>query len=291
MEAPHPTPALPDQDWDVVLRPRAGLRVADLREIWRYRDLAFMFFKRDFVALYKQTILGPIWYLIQPLMTALTYYVIFGRIAQIPTGGMPPFLFYISGIIVWTFFSVSVINNGEVFSKNAQLFGKVYFPRIVMPLAVVMSGLVAFAIQFLLLIFAAGVFILSGQPVTIDPVGLLLVPAVVAHVGLLGLGVGLIVSSLTVRFRDLAYATTFVIQLWMFASPVVYPFSQIPARYQWFFMLNPMSAPVESLRQLLFGSSGAPPAVWYSNVAVAVVLLGLGLYLFSRAEATAMDTV
>lgn len=291
MEAPHPTPTLPDQDWDVVLRPRTGLRVADLREIWRYRDLAFMFFKRDFVALYKQTILGPIWYLIQPLMTALTYYVIFGRIAQIPTGGMPPFLFYISGIIVWTFFSVSVINNGEVFSKNAQLFGKVYFPRIVMPLAVVMSGLVAFAIQFLLLLFAAAVFMLSGQPVTIDPLGVLLVPAVIAHVGLLGLGVGLIVSSLTVRFRDLAYATTFVIQLWMFASPVVYPFSQIPARYQWFFMLNPMSAPVESLRQLLFGSSGAPPAVWYSNIAVAVVLLGLGLYLFSRAEATAMDTV
>ena len=280
-----------EDDWDIVIRPRGKVATVNLRSVWAYRDLAFLFFKRDFITFYKQTILGPIWYLIQPVVTALTYFIVFGKIANISTNGLPPFLFYMSGIVMWTYFSTCLSNNAEVFSKNASLFGKVYFPRLVVPLSVVMSGLVTFVIQFALLTVVTVGFVLSGANVSLHWQVFAAVPLLVFYVAALGMGVGLIVSAMTVRFRDLAYVTGFVIQLWMYATPVVYPFTQIPQKYQWFFHLNPMTAPVESIRQVMFGTPGVGLSIWVANLVVTVILLVAGVILFSRAESLAMDTV
>lgn len=277
--------------WDVIIAPRSKVVDLDLRSVWRYRDLIWMFFKRDFIAFYKQTILGPLWYLIQPTLTAITYFVIFGKIANISTDGLPPFIFYMSGIVLWTYFAACLTNNAEIFSKNAQLFGKVYFPRLVVPISVVMSGMVAFGIQFALLLVVTIGFLIAGSTLHLFWWGLPLVLLLVIYVACLGIGVGLIVSALTVRFRDLAFATGFVTQLWMFASPVVYPYSQIPEKYRAFFHFNPMTAPIESLRALMFGTEGVGMSIWLSNIAITLVLLTLGLTLFTRAESNAMDTV
>lgn len=279
------------EEWDVVIAPRVKAVDLDLRSVWRYRDLIWMFFKRDFITFYKQTILGPLWYLIQPTLTAVTYFVIFGKIANISTDGLPPFVFYMSGIVLWTYFAACLTNNAEVFSKNAQLFGKVYFPRLVVPISVVMSGMVAFAIQFSLLLVVSAGFLLAGTELRLNWIALPLVLLLVLYVACLGIGVGLVVSALTVRFRDLAFATGFVTQLWMFASPVVYPYSQIPEKYRVFFHSNPMTAPIESLRALMFGTEGVGISLWVSNIVITLVLLILGLVLFTRAESNAMDTV
>lgn len=278
-------------NWDVVIAPRGKVIALDLASVWRYRDLILMFFKRDFIAFYKQTILGPLWYLIQPLMTATTYFVVFGKIANISTNGLPPFLFYMSGIVIWNYFSVCLTNNSEVFSKNATLFGKVYFPRLVVPISICMSGLVALAIQLCLLTVVTIGFMLFTDDATLHPLIFLLLPFIVAHVAALGIGVGLIVSALTVRFRDLAFAAGFATQLWMYATPVVYPFSQIPEKYHWFYYLNPMTAPVETMRAAMFGTPSIPLELWISNVLIAIVLLLVGLIMFTRAESNAMDTV
>ncbi|MEO8389141.1 ABC transporter permease [Polaromonas sp.] len=292
LQTPAPDLSKVDQDgWDIVIRPRGKVVAVDLRSVWAYRDLAWLFFKRDFITFYKQTILGPLWYLIQPVVTALTYFIVFGKIANISTNGLPPFLFYMSGIVMWTYFSTCLSNNAEVFSKNASLFGKVYFPRLVVPLSVAMSGLVTFAIQFALLTVVTVGFVLSGANVSLHWQVFAAVPLLVLYVAALGMGVGLIVSAMTVRFRDLAYVTGFVIQLWMYATPVVYPFTQIPQKYQWFFHLNPMTAPVESIRQVMFGTPGVGLSIWAANLVVTVVLLVAGVILFSRAESLAMDTV
>lgn len=278
-------------EWDVVISPRGKVIALDLRSVWRYRDLIWMFFKRDFITFYKQTILGPLWYLIQPTMTAITYFVVFGKIANISTNGLPPFIFYMSGIVLWNYFSVCLTNNSEVFSKNASLFGKVYFPRLVVPISVAMSGLVALAIQFSLLVLVTIGFVLADAGVTLHLQIFFALPVIVVYVAALGMGVGLIVSALTVRFRDLAFAAGFATQLWMYATPVVYPFSQIPERYQWFYFLNPMTAPLETLRAVMFGTPGVSLPLWFSNIAVMSFLLVSGLVLFSRAESNAMDTV
>lgn len=280
-----------DDQWDIVITPRAKAISVDLHSVWRYRDLIWMFFKRDFITFYKQTILGPLWYLIQPTLTAITYFVIFGKIANLSTGGLPPLIFYLSGIVLWAYFSNCLINNAEVFSKNSQLFGKIYFPRLVMPLSVVLSGLVAFCIQFTLLIIISIGFKLSSTGFHINWLALPIIPFIVLYVACLSLGVGLIVSAMTVRFRDLAFAAGFVTQLWMFASPVVYPYSQIPEKYRLIFHLNPMTAPIESLRAVLFGSNSVPNTIWIANLGITIALLITGLVLFTRAESNAMDTV
>jgi lipopolysaccharide transport system permease protein len=277
--------------WDVVIAPRSKVITLDLASVWRYRDLILMFFKRDFIAFYKQTVLGPLWYLIQPLMTATTYLVVFGKIANISTDGLPPFLFYMSGIVLWNYFSVCLTNNSEVFSKNAALFGKVYFPRLVVPISIAMSGLVALSIQFGLLLAISVAFMFLTGDAKLQAQALLTLPFIIAHVAALGMGVGLIISALTVRFRDLVFAASFATQLWMYATPVVYPFSQIPEKYQWFYFLNPMTAPIETLRSSMFGTPGISLELWACNIAIAGVLLLTGLVLFTRAESNAMDTV
>jgi lipopolysaccharide transport system permease protein len=277
--------------WDTIIQPRSKWVSVDLKSVFYYRSLIWMFFKRDFITFYKQTILGPLWYLIQPTLSALTYFIVFGKIAKLSTDGLPPFVFYMSGIVIWSYFASCLINNGEIFSKNSQLFSKVYFPRLVVPLAVVMSGMVAFCIQFLLLISVALGFLLTGNDIQIHWLNLFFIPLFVLYVASLGMGVGLIVSALTVRFRDLAFATSFITQLWMFATPIVYPLSKVPPTYQKFFYFNPMSAPVESLRSMIFGTSSVQSSLWFSNLAITASLLIVGLILFTRAESNAMDTV
>jgi lipopolysaccharide transport system permease protein len=277
--------------WDVLIRPRDKVFSIDFASVWRYRDLIWMFFKRDFVTFYKQTILGPLWYLIQPALTALTYYVVFGKIANISTNGLPPFLFYMSGIVVWSYFATSLTNNSEVFSKNAALFGKVYFPRLVVPISIALSGTVAFFIQFSLLICVTLGFVIVDTTTHLHFYVIFAIPFIVLYVAALSIGVGLIVSAVTVRFRDLAYAAGFVTQLWMYATPVVYPYVQIPERYRWVFNFNPMVAPIEMLRSVMFGTDGVPGSTLLANIGVTLVLLLIGLMLFSRAESTAMDTV
>jgi homopolymeric O-antigen transport system permease protein len=277
--------------WDILIGPPGRWISLDLASVWRYRDLIWLFFKRDFVAFYKQSILGPLWYLIQPTVTSVLYFFIFARIANISTAGLPGFIFYMSGIILWTYFSNNLTNNAEVFSKNAAVFGKVYFPRLVIPISVVLSGTVAFAIQFGLLMVVTLGLLMAGSNLAFSPVGILAVPVLILYVACLGIGIGLIVSALTVRYRDLAHAVGFMTQLWMFASPVVYPLSQVPARYQAIYHLNPMTAPIESFRAWLFGTPSVELSMWASNLAITCVLLFAGLTLFSRAQLTAMDTV
>ena len=290
-EQPQLSEAGGEEHWDVLISPRSKMVHVDFKGVWRYRDLIWMFFKRDFITVYKQTILGPLWYLIQPLLTSATYYVVFGKIANLSTNGLPPILFYLSGIVLWTYFSACLTNNSEIFSKNASLFGKVYFPRLVVPISVAMSGLVAFAIQFVLLMVMTLGFIFVGNDVAPLGLSVLAAPLLVVYVAALGMGVGLIVSALTVRFRDLAFAAGFITQLWMYASPVVYPFGQIPEKYHWFFHLNPMTAPIETMRAFVFGTPPVSASLWLANLAVTLALLVAGLLLFTRAEASAMDTV
>lgn len=280
-----------DGKWDTLIVPRDKWIGLDLADAWRYRDLAVMFFKRDFIAFYKQSILGPLWYVIQPVLTALTYFLIFGRVANIPTGELPPFVFYMSGIIVWTFFANNLINNADIFSKNAQLFSKVYFPRIVMPIAIMLSGAVTFCFQLAVLLAVSLAMWLAGQLETLSPLGLLGVPLLMVYVGAVGMGVGLITSAMTVRYRDLAFAITFATQLWMFLTPVVYPVSQVPETLRIYFYFNPMSGPVETMRAWLFGGPAVDPMLWLVNIVISTTLLVLGLIAFSRAQTTAMDTV
>ncbi|MBI5922461.1 MAG: ABC transporter permease [Betaproteobacteria bacterium] len=284
-------PDINDDEWDIILRPRSKWFSINLKTLWLYRDLIWMFFQRDFVTLYKQTILGPLWYLIQPVLTALTYFVVFGKIANLSTDGLPPFVFYMSGIVMWSYFAACLTNNAEVFSKNAQLFGKVYFPRLVVPLSVALSGMVAFGIQFVLLLAVSSVSAIGSSDLHVNWAAILWVPVLALYTAGAGVGVGLIVSALTVRFRDLAFAVGFVTQLWMFATPVVYPFSKIPQSYQILFHLNPMTAPIESLRALLYGTPGVDTSLWFSNLAITSVFLLVGLILFTRSESNAMDTV
>ncbi|WP_434712109.1 ABC transporter permease [Rhizobium sp. YTUHZ045] len=279
-----------EEDWDIVIKPSKG-SAPDLGLVWRYRDLVWMFFMRDFTTFYKQTVLGPVWYIIQPSLTAMTYYIVFGKIANLSTDGLPPFLFYMSGTIIWSYFSVCLANNSDVFSKNANLFGKVYFPKLVVPLSVAMSGLVAFAIQFLLLLTVAVGMKIAAPDLALNYRFLFMTPLLLLYIAVLGIGAGLVVSALTVRFRDLVYAVGFMTQLWMYATPIVYPFSQIPERYHWFFYINPMTTPVQTFRWALLDAPALPASLCLANLAVTVAIATCGLMLFARAEATAMDTV
>ncbi len=278
------------ETWDIVITPAKATKV-DIGLIWRYRELAWMFFKRDFSTFYKQTVLGPIWYIVQPLMTALTYYVVFGKIANLSTDNLPPFVFYMSGTIMWNYFSACLVNNSETFSKNATLFGKVYFPRLVVPVAVALSGIVAFLIQFCLLLTVALILWLGGAAINWNFYFVFLTPFLLIYVAILGVGAGLIVSALTVRYRDLAYVVGFMAQLWMYATPIVYPFSQIPEKYQWIYYLNPMTTPIQSFRWALLSSPPLPWSLVVTNTLIALGLMLCGVLFFARAEANAMDTV
>jgi len=276
--------------WDKVLRPRNGWFDVHPGELWKYRDLIGLFVWRDFVAIYKQTILGPLWYIIQPLLTTLVFTIIFGNVAKLPTDGLPPFLFYLSGVIAWKYFADCLISTSNTFVGNAHIFGKVYFPRLTVPVSVVISNLIAFAIQFLLFIVFYLYYWNMSQVIHPQP-ALLLLPFLVIQMAALGLGFGIIVSSLTTRYRDLTHLVGFGIQLWMFATPVVYPASSLPDKWRWILLLNPMAPVIEAFRYAFLGTGSINLQIWLVSLASTVCILFMGIVLFSKVEKTFMDTV
>jgi len=285
------TPKSPAEQWDIVIKPRNNWLELHLADIWKYRDLIRMFVVRDFVALYKQTILGPLWYLIQPLLSTAIFTVIFGRIAQIPTDGVPPVLFYLSGIVCWSYFSDCLTSSSGTFLNNASIFGKVYFPRLTVPISVVISNMIKFSIQFAL--FLTVLVYYSSQNtfnLHLSPF-ILLIPILVLQIALLGLGFGIIVSSLTTKYRDLAYLVSFGVQLWMYASPVVYPISQVPEIYRQYYMLNPMSQVITNFRILALGVGQFDLEHTLLSWGITFFILAAGILIFNRVEKSFVDTI
>ncbi len=281
-----------DDGWTTVIRPRSGWFDINLKELWQYRDLTLMFVKRNFTVLYKQTILGPAWILLNPLITTLIFNVVFGNMAGMPTDGVPSFLFYMAGNTVWTFFANCVNNTANTFVTNSQVFGKVYFPRLTMPVSQVLTSLINFLIQAAMFLCFWVYFFATGSDVHFT-LWTLALPLVILQVMLLGLGVGIIVSSLTTKYRDLAIAVGFGVQLWMYASPVVYPLSMLDEspRLKVLVQLNPITAPIEVFRAATLGTGSVSAGAILYSVILTLAALVLGVVLFSRIEKTFMDTV
>lgn len=277
-------------EWTEVIRPVSGWFDLHLNELWRYRDLIMLFVRRDFVSVYKQTILGPLWYLIQPVFTTIVFTVIFGKVANIPTDGIPQPLFYLSGIVAWQYFSGCLNKTSSTFVGNAGIFGKVYFPRLTVPLSVVISNLVSFAIQLLLFGGVILYYLAQGAAISLQW-SVLLVPLLILQMAALGLGFGIIVSSLTTKYRDLTQLVGFGVQLWMYASPVVYPTSMIPEKYRWLMALNPMAPIIEAFRYAFLGVGTVNVGSMAISAVMTVVILVIGIILFSRIEKSFMDTV
>ena len=279
-----------DNNWTMEIRSRTGWFDIDLSEVWRYRDLILLFVRRDFVSVYKQTILGPLWFLMAPLFSTVVFTIIFGNFARIPTDGLPPFLFYLSGLVTWSYFANCMTTTSNTFISNAGIFGKVYFPRLVVPISVVITNLLSFAIQFCLFLVFLTYFYLTGSPVH-PTIWVLLLPLLLVQMAALGLGMGILISSMTTKYRDLVMALSFGVQLWMYATPIVYPLSQIPVKWQWLFAFNPMTAIVETFRYIFLGSGGIHPWMLAVSVVMTVLILAAGIVLFNRIEKTFMDTV
>ncbi len=244
------------------------------------------------MSIYKQTILGPLWFFIQPILTTIVFVVIFGNIAKISTNGQPRILFYLAGITMWNYFSETLTSTSNTFIVNASIFGKVYFPRLVMPLSKVISGLIKFAIQFLLFILVLAYFIISGAEVHPDLLGILLItPVVLFIMAGLGLGAGLILSALTTKYRDLVFLISFGVQLGMYAAPIIYPLSAIPAKYKWIILSNPLSSIMEAFRNVYLGAGELSLSGLLYSFTFMVVLVVTGTVIFNRVEKTFMDTV
>lgn len=276
--------------WDLIIEPQQGLLDVNFKEIWNYRDLLFLFVKRDVVTVYKQTVLGPIWFFVQPIMTMLVYIVVFGNIAGIPTDGIPKPLFYLSGIIIWNYFSECFLKTSDTFTVNQDMFGKVYFPRLIMPLSKVVSGLIKFFIQFFLFIVVYLYFLVDGVPVQLG-VELLLVPYFIVLMALLGLGFGLIFTSMTTKYRDLKFLIQFGVQLLMYATPIIYPMSEIPEKIRYFIFFNPLSHIVEGFKLAFLGQGSLTTSgLLYSSFCTLIVLI-VGILIFNKTEKTFVDTV
>ena len=276
-------------NWTTVIEPKSSFLDVDLREIFSYRDLLILFVKRDIVTVYKQTILGPLWYIIQPLLTTGMFTFVFGKLARISTGGVPHFAFYMIGIIIWNYFSECLTKTSNTFVANQGVFGKVYFPRVVVPISLVISNLGKFFIQFVLFLGVFGAYWYQGK---INPnLTVLLLPVIVFIMAITSLGVGMIFSSMTTKYRDLTFLLNFGVQLWMYATPVIYPISAIPNRYSDVIGYNPITSLVETMRYGFLGSgSFSLGAIGYS-FSFGVVVFLLGLLIFTRVEKNFMDTV
>lgn len=279
-----------NEKWTTIIKPKTGWFDINLRELFQYKDLITMFVKRDFKTLYKQTILGPLWIIINPLLTTLMYTIVFGNIANISTDGMPQIVFYMLGTTIWTYFSTSLTKTATTFTGNAAIFGKVYFPRLVTPVSTVISGLINFAVQFAMFLGFTIYYYANGAPIHTN-IFILLTPLLLLQLSALSLGFGIIISSLTTKYRDLAVLVTFGVQLWMYATPVVYPASQIGGKLKTLMMLNPVSPIVESFRYAFLGSGSIPWNFLGISAITTLVVLFIGVVLFSRVEKTFMDTV
>lgn len=282
------------EQWDLIIKPRRSLLDVNLRELWHYRDLLTMFVRRDVVTLYKQTILGPIWFFVQPILTMLVYVVVFGNIAGIATDGIPQPLFYLAGIIIWNYFSECFIQTSDTFLQNREMFGKVYFPRLIMPLSKVVSGLIKFFIQFILFLVVYSYFIFRGVDVAISS-SLLLVPLLILLMAGLGLGFGLIFTSLTTKYRDLKFLIQFGVQLLMYATPIIYPMSELEGKMggtlQKVIFFNPLAHIVEAFKHAFLGKGIVTlEGLLYASFFTVFIIVA-GVLIFNRTERNFMDTV
>ncbi len=275
------------QSWDIIIKSRSGLKLVDLKSLFQYKDLLFLFVKRDLISIYKQTLLGPLWLILQPVLTALMFNFVFGRMSGFSNDGIPSFLFYLSGVTLWTFFAECCLKTSETFSSNANLFGKVYFPRLIVPLSVITSNAVKFIFTFTLFIV---VLIVNINNVTPNYHAFLL-PVILVIAAGIGLAFGLIISSLTARYRDLKFLVQFGVQLLMFLSPVIYPLSSLQGNLRLVILANPMTSLIETFK---FGFMGHGQFSWfylgYSAIFM-IVTLFFGLLIFNRVERNFMDTV
>lgn len=261
-----------------------------LKDTWEYRDLLWLLVRRDFVSVYKQTILGPVWFILQPLLTTIIYTLVFGKIAGISTDNVPGPLFYMAGITAWNYFADCFLKTSTVFRDNAGVFGKVYFPRLIVPLSIVISNLVRFGIQ--LLLFLAFMVYYTWQDENIQPnIYIVLFPLLLLLIAALGLGAGMIISSLTTKYRDLSFLVTFGMQLLMYATTVIYPLSSAPEKYKWLIITNPMTGIIETFRYGFLGTGNFDWAMLGYSAGVAIVLLAAGLIIFTRVERNFVDTV
>lgn len=276
-------------NWDSVIESKHSLLDVNLKEIWNHRDLLVLFIKRDFITVYKQTILGPLWFFIQPLLTTITFTIIFGNIAQISTDGAPKVVFYMAGITLWNYFSSCLSSVSSVFNANAGIFGKVYFPRLIMPLTIVVSNLLKFGVQFLL--FIAFVLYFVFQDLIAPNLYILLTPIIILLMAVIAMGIGLILSSMTTKYKDLSQLITFGVSLLMYATPVIYPSSSVPESYAWVVNLNPLVALFDYMRYAYLGiGSFSVSSLLYPSI-FAVVILALGVLVFNKTQKTFMDTI
>lgn len=280
-----------EREWDLIITPRRPFFTFPFSDTWQYRDLLFMFVKRDFVEVYKQTILGPIWFFIQPLLTVAMYVVVFSRIARISTDGLPPLLFYLAGIVIWNCFQESFKNTSKTFIENAALFGKVYFPRIILPLSKILSGLLRFLIQFSLFLIICCFFLVNKSYSLHPNAALLVTPILVLIMAILGLGLGILVTSLTTKYRDFMFLFQFGVQLLMYATPVIYPLSVVPGKYRLLLMLNPMTPVIEGFRFAFFGVGNFSLINIATSFLFSFLILLIGLSIFNYTEKDFMDTV
>jgi len=277
-------------EWDMEIKPHDNLFNLHLKDVWHYRDLLWLLVRRDFVSFYKQTIFGPLWFFIQPIFTTITFTIIFSKMAKISTSDIPAPLFYLTGNIAWNYFSDCLNKTSTVFRDNASIFGKVYFPRLIMPLSIVFSNLIKFGVQFILFVLMMVYFTFEGAAVHPN-LFVLLFPIVIALMAVLGLGIGLIITAMTTKYRDLAFLVTFGVQLLMYATPVIYPLSAAPAKYRVYISANPLSGLIETFRYGFTGKGEFFIGAFMYSVAASLVLFFLGLVVFNRVEKTFVDTV
>ncbi len=279
-----------DNITETVIKPKSSLLEIDFKELWRNKDLFSMFVKRNIVTQYKQTILGPAWFFIQPALTTIMYMVVFGGIAGIPTDGLPQPMFYLAGIVCWQYFADCLTKTSSTFIDNQNIFGKVYFPRLIVPLSTVASNLVRMFIQFLLFVAVYVFYLIKG--VHVEPnIYILLVPVLILMLAGLSLGFGIIISSLTTKYRDLTILFNFIVQLWMYATPIIYPLSTMPPDRQWIMALNPLTSIIEAFK---YGTMGVGTFSWGQlaySFGFMVVLLAVGIVIFNKVQRTFMDTI
>ena len=278
------------EEWDLVIRPKDKWYDLRLKEIWRYRDLLLLFVRRDFISVYKQTLLGPLWLFIQPILTTLTFTVIFTNVAKIGSNGIPSILFYLAGLTLWTYFSDCLVKTANTFGANSGIFGKVYFPRLIMPLSVLISNLVKLGIQFLLFIIVWLYFLYTTDKVHPN-VYLLVVPFLILIMAGLGMGFGIIISALTTKYRDLVFLVGFGVQLLMYGSAIVYPLSMVPEKYRYIFLLNPVTPVIEAFKYSFIGKGFFDWGYLAYSFGFMAVVLFVGVVFFNRVQKTFLDTV
>ena len=282
------------KDWLFEISPKTNMLSLNLKEIWRYRDLLLLFVKRDVITLYKQTILGPLWYLIQPLFTSVIFTLVFNNVAGITTGGIPPFLFNLAGITTWNYFKECLTATSDTFKKNEAIFGKVYFPRMIMPMSIVVSNLLKFGIQLIILIAFYLYFVLIKKDDIQPNINLLFFPVLVIFMGMLGLGLGMIISSLVTKYRDLTFLVSFGVQLLMYMSAVMYPIDLMKEKlneYYWIVDYNPMAHVIETARFMLLNEGTISSfGIIYTSV-ITIIVLFVGIVIFNKTEKTFIDTI